>query len=473
MSKLSSIFTAKDMTKGAPWKRILEFSIPLLIGNIAQQFYNTADSIIVGRYIGDNALAAVGSAWPILNLLLVLFVGVATGAGIMVSQYYGAKDREKLSRTIGVCLTLTAVTSLIVMVIGPLLTRPLLVLLNTPAAIIDWCNDYLIIYFLGIMGFSYYNILSGILRGLGDSLSALVFLIISTALNVVLDIWFVASFNMGVPGVALATVLAQAFSAVLCFIKLKKMSDIFDIKLKYLKPLKEYSLRLIKLGLPSGMTQAIFSFAMVTVQSLINSFGELVIASNVMVMRVDGFAMMPNFSFGTAMTTYAGQNVGAGRLDRVEKGTRSGLKIAVSTAVAITIIILLFGRHLMSIFTDTPELVDFSMRMMKILALGYIAMAVTQVLSGVMRGAGDTVTPMWISLITTIGLRIPIAYGIAYFTRSNMYPNGRPESVFISLLAAWVLGSVINAFFYARGRWREKANEEFKTNSRTAVELNE
>ena len=153
MSKLSSIFTAKDMTKGAPWKRILEFSIPLLIGNIAQQFYNTADSIIVGRYIGDNALAAVGSAWPILNLLLVLFVGVATGAGIMVSQYYGAKDREKLSRTIGVCLTLTAVTSLIVMVIGPLLTRPLLVLLNTPAAIIDWCNDYLIIYFLGIMGF--------------------------------------------------------------------------------------------------------------------------------------------------------------------------------------------------------------------------------------------------------------------------------------------------------------------------------
>jgi Na+-driven multidrug efflux pump len=190
-------------------------------------------------------------------------------------------------------------------------------------------------------------------------------------------------------------------------------------------------------------------------------------------MRVDGFAMMPNFSFGTAMTTYAGQNVGAGRLDRVEKGTRSGLKIAVSTAVAITIIILLFGRHLMSIFTDTPELVDFSMRMMKILALGYIAMAVTQVLSGVMRGAGDTVTPMWISLITTIGLRIPIAYGIAYFTRSNMYPNGRPESVFISLLAAWVLGSVINAFFYARGRWREKANEEFKTNSRAAVELNE
>jgi len=473
MPKLSSVFTAKDMTKGTPWKRILEFSIPLLIGNFVQQFYNTADSIIVGRYVGDNALAAVGSAWPILNLLLVLFVGVSTGAGIMVSQYYGSKEREKLSRTIGVCLTLTAITSIIVMIIGPLLTRPLLVLLSTPAAIIDWCNDYLVIYFLGIVGFSYYNILSGILNGLGDSLSALVFLLISTTLNVVLDIWFVAGFNMGVPGVALATVLAQFISAILCFMKLKKMSDVFDIKLSYFIPHKEYSLRLIKLGLPSGLTQAIFSFAIVTVQSLINSFGEMVIASYVVVMRVDGFAMLPNFSFGTAMTTYTGQNVGAGKLDRVKKGTQDGLKIAVSVAVSITIIILLFGRYLMSIFTDTPELVEFSMRMMKILALGYIAMAITQVLSGVMRGAGDTITPMLISLITTIGLRIPIAYGLAYFTRSDQYPNGRPESAFVSLLIAWVMGSVINGFFYARGKWKEKAKNEFRANMGIAVEYND
>ncbi|HHU48639.1 MAG: MATE family efflux transporter [Caldicoprobacterales bacterium] len=461
MSKLRSVFTAKDMTTGTPWKRILEFSIPLLIGNIAQQFYNTADSIIVGRYIGDNALAAVGSAWPILNLLLVLFVGVATGAGIMVSQYYGARDRERLSHTIGVCITLTAIASLVVMIAGPLLAKPLLSLLNTPAAIIDWCNDYLVIFFLGIIGFSYYNILSGILRGLGDSLSALVFLMISTLLNVILDIWFVAGLNMGVPGVALATVLAQGVSAVLCFMKLKKMSDIFDFRLSYFIPLKEYSLRLIKLGLPSGLTQAIFSFAMITVQSLTNSFGEMVIACNVIVMRVDGFAMMPNFSFGTAMTTFTGQNVGAGKLDRVTRGTKSGLKISISVAATITIVILLFGRYLMGIFTDTPELVDFSMRMMKILAVGYIAMAVTQVLSGVMRGAGDTVTPMWISLLITVGLRIPIAYGISYFTRSEIYPNGRPESVFVSLLVAWVMGSVINSFFYARGKWREKAKRDF------------
>lgn len=456
MARLKELFVPKDMTEGAPWKRIVEFSIPMLIGNVAQQFYNTADSIIVGRYIGDNALAAVGSANPVLNLLLVLFIGISVGAGILVSQYFGAKDREGLSHSIGVCITLTAIASLIIMIVGPLVTRPLLIFLNTPASIIDWCEDYLVILFIGAVGFTYYNILSGILRGLGDSLSALLFLLISTALNIVLDIWFVASFNMGVAGVALATVIAQGISALLCFIKLKRMTDIFYLNLKVLKPEKEYVIKLLKLGLPSGITQAIFSFAMIAVQSLTNSFGELVIACNVIVMRVDGFAMMPNFSFGTAMTTYVGQNIGAKRMDRVDKGIVDGTKIAVSVSAVITVILLLFGKYLMRIFTDTTELVDLSMRMMCILAVGYVAMAVTQSLSGVMRGAGDTMTPMWISLITTILLRVPLAYAIAYFTRSPEYPAGRPEAIFVSLLIAWVSGAIITTIFFKRGKWREK-----------------
>jgi Na+-driven multidrug efflux pump len=183
----------------------------------------------------------------------------------------------------------------------------------------------------------------------------------------------------------------------------------------------------------------------------------MIIACNVIVMRVDGFAMMPNFTFGMTMTTYAGQNVGAKKIDRVEQGTRQGLGIAVGVSTVITIIILIFGRYLMNIFTDTAELVDLSMRMMRILAVGYIAMAVTQVLSGVMRGAGDTVTPMWLSLITTIFLRVPIAYGLAYLTRSAQYPIGRPESIFVSLLMAWVVGAMITFVFYKKGKWREKA----------------
>lgn len=457
MIKLKELFAPKDLTEGTPWKRIVEFAIPMLIGNIAQQFYNTADSIIVGKYIGDNALAAVGSASPILNLLLVLFVGISVGAGIMVSQYFGAKDREKLSRTIGICITLTLISSIIIMIIGPMVTRPLLSLLNTPSSIIDWCASYLTIYFIGIGGLAYYNILAGVLRGLGDSLSALVFLLISTVLNVVLDILFVARFNMGVPGVALATVIAQTISAILCVLKLLKMNDSFDLNWKMLKLDKEYSYRLIKLGLPSGLTQAIFSLAMIVVQSLTNSFGEMVIACNVIIMRVDGFAMMPNFSFGSAMTTYAGQNVGAKRIDRVEKGAKDGTLISVGISTTITILILVFGRYLMGIFTDTKELVDLSMYMMRILALGYIAMAITQCLSGVMRGAGDTVTPMWISLITTVVLRVPVAYGIAYLTRSDTYPTGRPESTFISLLVSWTTGAIITTIFYKKGNWRKKS----------------
>ncbi|NLC63109.1 MAG: MATE family efflux transporter [Thermoanaerobacterales bacterium] len=457
MARSAVLFSPKDMTVGTPWKRIVEFSIPLLIGNIAQQLYNTVDSIVIGRYVGDNALAAVGNALPVLHFLLVLFVAVATGAGIMVSQYFGAKDRERLSRSIGVCITLTAIVSTILMAIGPIVVRPMLAFINTPESILDWCADYLLILLVGNWGFSYFNILSGILRGLGDSLSALVFLIISTVLNIALDIWFVASLNMGVPGVALATVIAQIVSAVLCVIKLKKMEYVFDFNLNMMKPKKEYLLQLLKLGLPSGLTQVIFSLAMITVQSLTNTFGEMIIACNVIVMRVDGFAMMPNFSFGMAMTTYAGQNVGARKIDRVEQGTRQGLAIAVGVSTVITIIILIFGRYLMNIFTDTTELVDLSMRMMRILALGYIAMAVIQVLSGVMRGAGDTVTPMWLSLIITVFLRVPFAYGIAFFTRSAQYPNGRPESIFVSLLIAWVTGAMITYFFYKKGKWKEKA----------------
>lgn len=446
-----------DMTEGSPWQKIVLFAVPMLVGNIAQQLYNTVDSIVVGNYVGDNALAAVGSAGPILNLLIVLFVGISVGAGIMVSQYFGAREREKLSLTIGNCITLTAIATLFVMVVASLVARPLLELLDTPDSIIDWCHSYLLILFIGSVGLAYYNILGGILRGLGDSVSALVYLLVSTVINIVLDLLFVAGMGMGVNGVALATVIAQAVSALLCLFRLMKMKDLFDINVSYMKLQKKYTKKIIRLGLPSGITQAIFSMAMIVVQSLTNSFGEMFIAANVIVMRVDGFAMMPNFSFGTAMTTYAGQNVGAKRLDRVDQGAKQGTFIAIATSAVITALILIFGKTLMGIFTSTSELVELSRNMMGILAVGYIAMAVTQSLSGVMRGAGDTMTPMWISIATTVFIRVPIAYGISFLTRTPQLPNGRQECIFISLLSSWVIGAVITFVFYKRGKWKEKA----------------
>ena len=445
------------MTVGAPWKSILTFTFPMLLGNIAQQLYSTVDTIVVGHYIGDNALSAVGSAMPILNMLLVLFIGISAGASIMVSQYFGAKNRNSLSHTIGNCITVTAIACVLLIIIATPLIRPILVALNTPESILGWCADYLTISLVGIAGMAYYNILSGIIRGMGDSFSALVYLLVATVINIFLDIFFVAYVDMGVGGVALATVIAQMISSILCLIKLSRMNENFDFGIKYLKPVGQYVKTIVRLGLPSGLTQAIFSSAMIIVQSLTNQFGEQFIAANVVIMRVDGFAMMPNFSFGTALTTYAGQNVGAGLHDRVTKGAKQGTLLAVGCSTVITLAILVFGKNLMGIFTETTELVDLSYRLMLILAVGYIAVAVTQSLSGIMRGAGDTLTPMWISLITTVLFRVPIAYGISFLTRTAELPYGRSECIQISLLASWVLGAVLTTIFFARGKWKNKA----------------
>lgn len=448
-----------DMTTGTPWKKILQFTLPMLIGNIAQQFYSTVDTIVVGRYAahGDNAIAAVGSALPILNMLLVLFIGISAGASVMVAQYFGAKNRKALSLTVGNCITATAIACVGLIVIASPFIRQILVFLNTPQNILQWCYEYLMISLIGIAGMAYYNILSGILRGLGDSFSSLVYLLIATVINIILDIYFVAVLKMDVAGVALATVIAQSISSILCMIKLARMKQHFDFGLKYLKPVGNYIKTLVKLGLPSGLTQAIISSAMIIVQSLTNQFGEQFIAANVIIMRVDGFAMMPNFSFGMALTTYSGQNVGAGLYDRVSKGAKQGTLMAVGCSTVITGIILLFGKHLMGVFTETTDLVNLAAGLMVILAVGYIAMAVTQSLSGIMRGAGDTMTPMWISLITTVLVRVPLAYGISYLTVTDALPNGKKECIQISLLCSWVIGALLTIIFFSRGKWKTKA----------------
>lgn len=464
---IKTLFAPTDMTQGAPWKSILLFTVPMLIGNIAQQLYSTVDSIVVGKYIGDNALSAVGSSLPILNMLLVLFIGISSGATIMASQYFGSKSRNDLSYSIGNSITVTLISCVALIAIAAPFIRPLLTVLNTPTdpvvpgvedyTVLDACADYLMICLVGIAGMAFYNILSGIIRGLGDSVSALVYLLVATVVNIILDIVFVAVFSLGVAGVAWATIIAQFIASFLCLLKIIRMREHFDFGIKYLKPVGSYIKTLIRLGLPSGITQAIFSSAMIIVQSLTNQFGAQFVAANVVIMRVDGFAMMPNFSFGTALTTFAGQNVGAGRYDRVLNGAKQGTLMALGFSVVLTAAIILFGRYIMGIFTDTESLVEMSYNLMLILAFGYIAMAITQSLSGIMRGAGDTITPMWISFATSVVIRIPLAYIISYLTVSEELPNGIPQCIQISLLAAWVSGAILTVIFYARGKWKTKA----------------
>ena len=457
MSRIRELFSPRDMSQGEPWKRIAEFAFPLLIGNFAQQLYNTVDAVVVGNSKwGYTALASVGNASPVLNLLLALFVGISTGAGILVAQHFGAKDGEALARTIGNCITLTAAACLVIMIVGPLITGPLLKAVHTLPSMYEGCRAYLNIFFYGIAGFFFYNIFAGILRGLGDSFSALLYLMITASMNIVLDLAFVNS--MGVAGVALATVIAQMISAVLCLRKILSLRQVFQLKRSDLRPAMTHIRRIIGLGIPSGLTQAIFSCAMMVVQRLINSFGdEMFVACNVMVMRVDGYAMLPNFSFGQAMSTYAGQNIGARRLDRLKEGTRQGLMMSVGTALVLTPAVLLAGPALMRLFTPEQALIRLSMQMMYILAAGYIAMSVTQVLQGVMRGAGDTMTPMWISLCTAVLFRVPMAYALVGLTRkAGASLLTQEKMVFVSLLVNFLLGMSLSILFFKLGKWKKR-----------------
>lgn len=452
---IKELFGAQDMTVGSPTRVLATFSIPLLIGNIAQLLYSTVDSIVVGNFVGDEALAAVGASGPIINLLLLVFMGVSMGSSIMVAQYFGAKDQKNLSGTVGTTITVAAIVSVVMMIAGPLLSPWLLNIMNTPEDIYAMSEEYLVITFLGIAAPAFYNMLSSILRGMGDALYPLIFLLVACGINIVLDLWFVISFGWGVAGVAWATIIAQAISAILCLIRILKMQDTLKITAKTLVPRKKLINQLIRLGLPSGATQGIFSLAALVVQSLTNSFGYTFIAVTNVVMKVDSFAMMPNFTFGTAMTTYTGQNIGAGKMDRVEKGVRKGLKMGLIVSAILVLCLLFFGETLMSWFTDTPEIVTVGTRMIRILAVGYLAFAITQILSGVMRGAGETMMPMWISIIATVIVRVPIAYGIAAMTRSAENPNGLPESIYISLLISWVVGSILTIIVYMRGKWKK------------------
>jgi len=457
LKRINALIGAQDMTEGKPMSVLLRFSIPLLIGNFAQQMYSTVDSIIVGRYVGDKALSSIGTTLPVINLLLVLFMAVSTGAGIMVAQYYGAKDKESLSRSIGNAMTLVFISSLVIMAVGIPLAGQLLTLTKTPVETFDMAYSYLTITLSGILGVGYYNIVSGILRGLGNSVFPLLTLLLASILNIFMDIWFVAGLGMGVAGAAWATIISQAVSAVLCIAKLRRMKDVVNLNASNLVPDKKLTGQLLRLGLPAGITQAVFSMSMVFVQALANSMGYQVVTCNTAVMRIDGFAMMPNFTFGMAIATFVGQNIGADKMDRVAQGTKDILKVSLTTSFVLVACLLLFGENLIRMFTTTEEIINLGVRQIRILAAGYVAMAISQVFGGIMRGAGDTMPSMWISMFTVVAVRVPLAYILASLTRSPDHPAGSPDALFFSLLISWIAGAVCNYLWYRRGTWREKS----------------
>ncbi|MGN0793064.1 MAG: MATE family efflux transporter [Aristaeellaceae bacterium] len=466
-ASIRRFFGAQDMTVGSPMMCLLKFSIPLLIGNIAQQLYSTVDAMVIGNsHWKDAGLAAVGLAGPIVNLLLVLFMGISTGASILSAQYFGARERQTLNRTVGASLFLIFLSGLFMMAAGYFLSPILIDLTNPPVedatsavSVAQGATDYLQIFFLGIVGCGMYNIISGILRGLGDSMMPLLFLVVACVLNVLLDLAFVE--RMGVAGVALATIIAQGVSGMLCLWRLCTLKKVCDVEMRHvLHPDRALMKKIGALGLPAGITQAIFSMSAIVVQTLTNSLGKAMIAANTAVMRVDGFAMMPNFTFGTAATTYIGQNVGANRGDRLKPGLKAMLILALSSSTLLVTGILLLGRNLIGMFTQTELTMQIGVQGLQTLAIGYICFSVTQVLQGTMRGAGETQVPMWISIITTVALRVPLAYLLAFLTRTpgadSMWPNGKPEALFVSMLTSWIVAMLLSIITYRMKWWRKK-----------------
>lgn len=471
MAEKKSILRSQiDMTQGVPWKQLVLFSLPLFLGNVIQQLYNTVDSVVVGNYIGYQALAAVGTTFPIIMLMLTLFMGISTGAGVMISQYYGARDERALQKTFNNALSITFILGIAISIIGYFVSPLLLRAINVPdelitvgvgektyqTTVLEMSNAYLKVVFLGTLGNMYYNMLSGILRGLGDSVTPLIFLVITSLLNIVLDIVFVAVLGMGVAGVAWATIISQLVSAIFAFIRIEFMRGMIRVRFPDMKPDAHILGQMIKLGIPMGVQSAIFSVANLFVQGLINGFGDIIIAGCNIAMRVDSFAMMPIMTFGMGITTFTGQNVGAGRLDRVQQGFKSGLYMTLGVAVVMTAMCLLLGRSIMYLFVqNSPETIDAGMRMINFVCTGYIAMAISNVLSGVMRGAGDALVPMLNAIVSTVIVRLPLAYLLRWWMESTGYVNP-PDCIYISLLCAWLIGMLHLIYYYRKGTWKEK-----------------
>ena len=364
------------MTEGVIWKQLLLFALPLLLGNLFQQFYNTVDSIVVGNYIGANALASVGASTPIVNLMVGMFTGLGTGAGVVIAQFFGAKDHKGVHDGVHTTIALCLVSGLVMAVVGVALSPTILRLLDTPAEIMEGSVTYLQIYFMGVMALMIYNMGSGILRAVGDSRTPLYFLMVSSVVNILLDLLFVIKVQMGVAGVAWATLIAQAISACLVLIRLMTSTESYKLILKDIRFHKKVLLETVRIGLPGGIQNAVISFSNLIVQYNINSFGAAAVAGCSAYTKIDGFAILPVMSFSMAITTFTGQNIGAKNYDRVRKGAKTCLVIALAVTLTLSGGLYLFGEKLLRVFSSDQQVLSYAVQMMHFLVPGYVCLAV-------------------------------------------------------------------------------------------------
>ena len=434
------------MTEGPIWKRMILFAIPLFLGNLFQQLYNTADSLIVGNFLGSDALAAVSSSGSLIFLMVGFFNGISLGAGVVIARYFGAREKEKVQDAIHTTVAFGIVAGILLTAIGLIMTPTFLRWMGTPADVLKNSVLYFRIYFLGSIAFVLYNIFFCFLQSVGDSRHPLIYLIISSVTNVVLDLLFIGVFRFGVGSAAVATILSQFLSAILCLIHLMRCKEDYQIHLKKIR----FDFPMLKLiisnGLPSGFQNSIISFANVIVQSNINSFGKMAVAGCGAYSKIEGFGFLPITCFALSLTTFISQNLGARQYERAKKGAKFGVLCSITMAEIVGIIIFFTAPYLVAAFNNDPQVVAFGTAQARTITLFYFLLAFSHCIAGILRGAGKSTIPMFVMLICWCIIRV------SYITVAvRIIPD--IKVIFWAYPITWTLSSILFIIYYFKADW--------------------
>lgn len=433
-----------DMTEGNIARHLVNFALPLLIGNIFQQFYNTVDTWVVGNYVSNEAFSAVGTVGPIINMLIGLFGGMSSGASVVIAQYYGAHRNDKVKEAVHTSAALTLILCVAFTVIGLLLIQPMLRLMKTPVEVLPESTAYLTIYFAGMSGLMIYNMGSGILRAVGDSTRPFYFLVVSAVLNIVLDLVFVIAFDMGVRGVGFATIIAQGVSALLISLSLLHSESCVRLRVRDLRINGKMLRKVIRVGIPAGLQMAITGFSNVFVQSYINHFGADCMSGWTAYSKIDQLLILPMQSVGLASTTFVGQNLGQSKVDRARQGIRTALLMAVAVTFCVMIPVIVFAPQLVAFFNDKPEVIGYGTLLLRYISPFYLVCCINQVYAGALRGSGNSRVPMVIMLVSFVLFRQCYLYVMANFVSNEVVP------IVLGYPAGWVLCSLITLVYYKR-----------------------
>lgn len=433
-----------DMTEGSIFRHLLRFAFPLLVGSVFQQLYNTVDTWVVGNYVGDNAFSAVGTVGPIINMLIGFFLGLSSGAGVVISQYYGAKQEKKVEETVHTALVLTFLFSILFTVIGIAMTPLALRLMKMPAEVMPEAKTYLTIYFAGIAGLLFYNMGAGILRAVGDSIRPFIFLLVSALTNTGLDLLFVLRFHMGVEGVAYATVISQAFSAVLVLLILVCSRTCVRVSFRKLRLHADLCRKILFVGLPAALQAALTSFSNIFVQSYINYFGPDCMGGWTAYAKIDQFILLPMQAVALASTTFVGQNLGHGDTARAKRGVSISLWMALAATLLLMLPIVVFAPPIVSFFNDKPEIVVFGAQFLRTISPFYLLCTVNQIYAGALRGAGNSRAAMLIMLFSFVLFRQGYLFIVSRFISNTIFP------ISMSYPAGWAVCSLLTLIYYKK-----------------------